>query len=155
MIPEYKLFHGAVLAEIISDYGRRLTIDLAQDDHRLLNYMLNDKIGIQIKYATQRLHPWHFTFPPDHVQSLMNLQSISSAVFLILVCNTEGIVAVRAEEVIPSLKAANGEQSWLRADRKKREMFRLYGPNGEFALKFKTNVRPITEALNQLARSNT
>ena len=59
---------------------------------------------------------------------------------------TDGMIAIDAADVIASLES-DAEQTWLRADRKKREMYRVYGPAGEFPMKFKKTVEPIVEAL--------
>jgi len=151
MIREYKLYHGAVLADIVAMLGGAVTLRPEAEGGRLLNYVINEAVGLQVKYATQRLHPWHFNFPSSHVSSLSILASTYPACFVVLVCHTDGMIAIDAADVIASLKS-NAEQMWLRADRKKREMYRVHGPAGEFPGKFKTTVAPIVEALLRIER---
>lgn len=146
MIPEYKLYHGAVLADIVAMHEGPVTLRPEAEGGRLLNYVINESVGLQVKYATQRLHPWHFSFPSSHIYSLSILASTYPTCFVVLVCHTDGMVVIDAADVIALLKS-NAEQVWLRADRKKREMYRVHGPAGEFHGKFKTTVKPIVEAL--------
>ncbi|HEV2679325.1 MAG TPA: hypothetical protein VGV14_02390 [Rhodanobacter sp.] len=146
MIREYKLYHGAVLADIVAMHGGPVTLRPEVEGGRLLNYAVNEVVGLQVKYATQRLRPWHFNFSSSHINSLSILASTYAASFVVLVCHTDGMIAIDAAEVIASLES-EAEQMWLRADRKKREMYRVHGPAGEFPTKFKTTVEPIVEAL--------
>lgn len=150
MIPDYKLYHGAVLSDIIDRADIPVSFQETSEAGRLLNYVINGRIGLQLKYATQRLRPWHFSFPASHVEALLHLRHRYARTFLALVCRTDGIIAVDADEVIPSLIATGDNQAWLRADRKKREMYRLYGPAGEFGKRFSTTTEPIVEALRSL-----
>lgn len=151
MIREYKLYHGAVLADIVAMHGGPVTLRPEEGGGRLLNYVVNEVVGLHVKYATQRLHPWHFNFSLSHISSLSILASKYPACFVVLVCHTDGVIAIDAADVIASLET-NAEQMWLRADRKKREMYRLYGPAGEFPSKFKTTVEPILEALCRMEK---
>lgn len=155
MIPDYKLYHGAVLADIVDASNDEISVRAIRNSGRLLNYVINEVVGLQVKYATQRLRPWCFTFPVSHVQALEALRCDFRASFLVLVCRTDGIIAAQADDIIPLLKSVGAEQSWLRVDRKKREMYRLYSQNGEFPAKFRTTVEPIVDALHQSNRSNT
>jgi hypothetical protein len=147
MIPEYKLYHGAVLADIAAGVEGGVTISIPAESGRLLNYVLDDVVGLQIKFATQRLRPWHFSFPEPQIESLKELCETCQQVFVVLVCRTDGTIALDARELLSSFASANTGQAWLRADRRKREMYRVYGPGGEFRGKFKVTVDPILRAL--------
>ena len=149
MIREYKLYHGAVLADIVAMHGGPVTIRPQEEGGRLLNYVLNDVVGLQVKYATQRLRPWPFNFLPSHIESLSSLASTYKASFVVLVCHTDGMIAIDATDVIESFEPDAG-QMWLRADRTKRAMYRVHGPAGEFPRKYKTTVKPIVDALFRL-----
>lgn len=151
MIREYKLYHGAVLADIVAMHKGSVTLRPEAEGGRLLNYVVNEVVGLQVKYATQRLRPWHFNFSASHLCSLSVLASTYPACFVVLVCHTDGMIAIDAGDVIASLEP-NAEQMWLRADRKKREMYRVHGPAGEFRGKFKTTVEPIVEALLRVGK---
>jgi hypothetical protein len=151
MIPEYKLYHGAVLSELVDRCGSAVSIRAYQDSGRLLNYVLSDAVGIQVKHATQRLHPWQFTFPKTHLEMLASLKRRLKSVFIVLVCHTDGMVCLHVDEVLPSLSAVFGSQAWLRADRRKGEWYRVYGPAGEYPTKFPTGIDPVVEAMHQFA----
>lgn len=149
MIPDYKLYHGAVLADIVDRVPGAVTFRERVDAGRLLNYVIDDRVGLQIKYATARLRPWSFSFTDSHIEQLRDLLSDYPQTFVILVCRTDGLVCIRADELISFLVLENDGQAWLRVNRRKREMYRLYGPRGEFGSKFRTTSEPIIEALRQ------
>lgn len=151
MIPDYKLYHGAVLADILTMHGGTVSVRPLEEGGRLLNYVLNEQVGLQVKYATQRLRPWPFSFSASHVASLSTLASTYKASFVVLVCHKDGMAAISAVDVIACLEPS-AEQGWLRVERKKHEMYRVHGPAGEFPGKFKTTVEPVVEALKMLER---
>src|ERR1700744_4997306 len=107
MIPEDKLYHGSVLAGIVDAYNSPITIRSYTEEGRLLNYIINDKVALQVKYATQRLRPWHFTFSSEHIRILERLVSDYSACFVVLVCRTDGTISIPAKDVLESLSEAN------------------------------------------------
>lgn len=154
MIPEYKLYHGAVLADIVDKAQGVVSFREVVDEGRLLNYVVNDTVGLQIKHSTARLRPWHFSFPSGHIEQLRELKSEFPTTFVVLVCRTDGFVSIPAESLINFFaKGANGS-AWLRVDRKKREMYRVFGPGGEYGSKMRTSSEPIVEALSESVTPN-
>lgn len=147
MIPEYKLYHGSVLADIVDLFDGEVSIREQVDAGRLLNYVINGKVGLQIKHATQRLRPWHFSFPASHIAQLEEMRASFAVAFAVLVCRTDGMVAIPADELLPRLVPGTDGQSWLRVNRRKREMYRVSGPTGEFPHRFRTTAESIVEAL--------
>jgi hypothetical protein len=133
MIPEYKFYHGAVLAEIFDMHDGHVAVYRYRDSSRLLNYSLNKRIGLQIEYATQRMTPWQFTYSISHINSLKELAEEFAHSFLVLVCESGGMICLPAKEILPCLLDCVGEQSWLRADRHKRKWYSLFSPAGENA----------------------
>jgi hypothetical protein len=99
----------------------RVSVYRYRDSSRLLNYSLNGRIGLQIKYATQRMTPWQFTFTISHINSLRELTEEFRHSFLVLVCESDGMICLAADEILPYLLDRSNEQSWLRADRHKRK----------------------------------
>jgi hypothetical protein len=148
MISEYKLYHGAVLSELVSRCTSGVAIRTYEDTGRNLNYIVSDSIGLQIRHATQRLHPWPFTFTKAQLQTLVEMRSKFRLAFLVLVCHTDGILCLPADNALAALNAAAGDQSWLRADRRKGEWYRLYGPTGEFSSRFASGIEAIVEAIS-------
>jgi len=155
MIPEYKFYHGSVLAELTDAYQKCLSIETVQESGRPLYYVLNGAVGIVIKYSTQRLRPWRFSFSTDHLRALERCENSCHPAFLVLVCKDDGIIAIETSEILPALAPSGARQSWLRADRKKREMYRIFTPTGELSVKYRINVEPVIDALNQLDLSKT
>jgi hypothetical protein len=147
MIPEYKLYHGAVLADIVDRFDGPVTFRESVDPGRLFNYVVNDLVGLQIKYATARLRPWRFSYPQAHIDQLRGLLAEYPHTFVVLVCRTDGFVCIPGAALLPFLLKAEGADAWLRVDRKKREMYRVFGPPGGFDFKFRTTSDPIVEAL--------
>ena len=150
MIADYKLHHGAVLADIVDRSRFPVTIEESTEEGRLLNYILNGNVGMQIKFAKKRLRPWQFAFPEAHITDLRDMSATMHATFLVLVCGSDGIAAINATDVLPFLHAAEGGQSWLRVERRKREHYRVHGAPGELPLRYSTNTLPIVEALSEL-----
>lgn len=148
MIPEYEFYHGAVLAEIFDMHDGHVAVYRYRDSSRLLNYSLNKKIGLQIKYATQRMTPWQFTFPISHINSLKELMEEFRHSFVVLVCESDGMICLPAKEILPHLLNCSSEQSWLRADRRRHKWYSLFSPSGEFSTKIPSGVVQIVEALS-------
>jgi len=150
MIPDYKLYHGAVLVDIVDKVDGSVTFCERIDRGRLLNYVINDRVGLQVKYSKARLRPWIFSFPEAHLDHLRDLLSDYPTTFVVLVCHTDGLVCISASELLPFLASANGGQAWLRVSRRKREMYRLFGPQGEFGPKLRITSDPIVAALREV-----
>jgi len=147
MIAEYKFYHGAVLAELINLKTGPLSIDELSEDGRLSSYVLDGKVGLQIKHSTNRLHPWQFTFTKANLVQLLALQENCSAVFAVLVCYTDGLVALTLEEVTEVLAAVELEQAWIRVDRKKNEWYSVNAGVAGLSRKRPQGVQKIIQAL--------
>lgn len=98
-------------------------------------YILNENIGIFIKYSAKRLSPWTFTFLKDHQDKIQRIADQYSKVFLLLVCNDDGVVCLSFLELKKVLDDKYQESEWIRVSRKKRESYAVSGSNGK--LKFK------------------
>lgn len=148
MIPEYKLFHGAAFAEIIDSVPGAVTIRELVDEGRMSSYILNEKVGIHLKHSAQPLHPWQFTFSAAHIRSLRDLIVTYPLSYLVLVCKTDGMTAIPIEEAIRVLGPHEASGSWLRVDRKKRQMYRVFGPEGEFPGRYRTDLKDVVQAIS-------
>jgi hypothetical protein len=148
MIAEYKLYHGAVLADIVDRAPFPVAFSEVQEEGRLLNYVLNGRVALQIKFATQKLHPWHFSFLPGHLDALRDLSALYDSTFVALVCRTDGIIMLNAQDMLNLQGTQLQSQGWLRVDRRKRQMYRLYGPTGEFPRRLASTTEPIVAALS-------
>ncbi|MEQ1755167.1 MAG: hypothetical protein ABL973_13660 [Micropepsaceae bacterium] len=149
MIADYKFYHGAVLAELVSLHTRPLTIDELIEDGRLSSYVLDGRVGLQIKHSTSRLHPWQFTFTKANLVQLLVLQEQYSPVFVIFVCHTDGMVTVSLDEVTGMLATSESDQAWIRVDRRKNEWYSLNGGAAELSGKRPQGVGKIIQALSR------
>lgn len=152
MIPEYKLYHGAVFSTLIDLCGS-VSIQSLHDEGRSHTYVISDLVGLQIKHATSRLRPWAFTFHDEHLKSLDRLKAWADRAFVVLVCHTDGMACIPLDEAMPALTASGGTQSWLRADRKKREWYRIKSPIGELPQRYPAGLDCVAKFLNQATSS--
>ncbi|WP_316184959.1 MULTISPECIES: hypothetical protein [unclassified Bradyrhizobium] len=149
MIPEYKFYHGAVLAELIDLRSAPLTIDELREDGRLSSYVLDGKIGLQIKHSSNRLRPWQFTFTKTNLIQLLSLQQTYPAVFVVLVCHKDGMVTLSLNEITGILMAGESEQAWIRVNRRKNEWYGINGGAAELEGKRPQGLQKITQALDE------
>ena len=83
----YTFFHGSALVRLIQDLRTR-GIELYRENHC---YLVNKKAVIYLKHSTKRISPWHFTFSPDHLNEITTIKGENKALFLVLICNDDGI----------------------------------------------------------------
>jgi hypothetical protein len=148
MIPEYKLYHGAVLAEIIHRHVGQVAIRDLHEEGRPSSYVLDGKVGMQIKHATQRLHPWPFVFTKANVGDLLALRSSVPVVFSVFVCHTDGMACISLDELLQVLTPGESDQAWVRLDRRKGKWYRVSGSGGDLESKKPNGVDAIIEALS-------
>ncbi|WP_298742770.1 hypothetical protein [uncultured Brevundimonas sp.] len=147
MIPEYKLYHGAVLADLVHELLVPVSIDELSGAGRLSSYVLNGRIGLQIKHSSQRLHPWSFTFTRQNFAELLTLRETYAQVYLVLVCHTDGMVCLTLDEVAALITVANSEQAWLRIDRRRGQWYTVNG-SGSLPIKRPKGLAALVEDLN-------
>lgn len=127
MIPEYKRYQGAVLAEIVDGYPGAVSIQEWPGTGRLSCYVLNNSIGLHIKHSGARLRPWLFTFTQANFESIEMLGSKCQEVFVVLVCWHDGMVCLTGAE-FRSMVAEDAERAWVRVERRKGEWYTVSGP---------------------------
>jgi hypothetical protein len=145
MIPEYKLYQGAALAELVDLAPGAITIREVVDAGRMSSYVLNERVGLHIKHSAQRLHPWSFTFTNQQIASIRAMLFEHPVSFLVLVCWTDGLLAIPLDHALSAIEWG-AEDSWLRVDRRKRQMYRVFGPTGEFSSKYRTDLADVVRA---------
>jgi len=120
---EFEFYHGVALCGIIHN-SPDATIKLYSEKGNS-SYVVNNHIGIFVKYSTKRMSPWHFTFTKRHCDELFEMMKILKAAFLVLVCWDDGVVCLNSKEIETLLdKALNKPQS-LSVTRKPREKYRV------------------------------
>ena len=125
MIPEYKLYHGAAIAELVHRMGVDVTIRERSEGGRLSSYSIGNKLGVQIKHSAQRMPPWQFTFTKQNMIEILELRADFQQVFVIFVCHTDGMVCLAIEEALGILGVGSSEQAWLRIDRRRGHQYSI------------------------------
>lgn len=141
MNKDFEFFHGLVFARILHGTRHPLSARLFQSVSNA-SYVINDSIGIYIKYSSKRLTPWRFTFKKEHQEEIDLMKSSFKNVFLILVCNDDGVVCLSYSELKEILDNQHDPIEWISATRHKREMYSVKGSNGELDFKIGQNEFP-------------
>lgn len=147
MVPEYKLYHGAVLAELIDVADCDITIGELKEDGRLSSYTLNNSIGLHVKHSTARLAPWQFTITKANLSEWANLTKTFRKVYIVLVCHLDGIVALSIDEISTVIEACASEQAWVRIDRSRGKLYRVSGSGGNLPYKKSKGLSSIVQDL--------
>ena len=148
MIPEYKLYHGAVLAELVDLSTTKITVDELSEPGRLTSYLLNDRIGLHIKHSTARLSPWQFTLTKSNLEECQILASNLEHVFLVFVCHTDGMVILNISEFEDLASYDKFDQLWIRVSRRKNEWCTLTVSSSDWFIKKPYGVQEIVDYLN-------
>src|ERR1700686_4545384 len=98
MISEFEFFHGVVFARMLHATQRQLTFKSYSTSDNAA-YIVDDAKGIYIKYSSKRLSPWRFSFQKRHQEQILELKMAIGAVFLLLVCNDDGVVVLTFDEL--------------------------------------------------------
>jgi hypothetical protein len=147
MIPEYKLYHGAVLCELIDIADVDISIGELKEDGRLSSYSLNQCVGLHIKHSTKRLPPWQFTVTKANLVDLVQLRRRYRSVYIALVCDTDGIVAITVDEAVHMVAESESEQAWLRVSRSRGRWYSVTGNGAEHPIKRSRGIGAIIETL--------
>jgi hypothetical protein len=141
MIKDFEFFHGLVFARILHGTQRPLVVRPFQSVSNA-SYVINDTVGIYIKYSSKRMTPWRFTFKKEHQEEIDLMKSNFKNVFLVLVCNDDGVVCLSYSELKEILDNQHDPIEWISATRHKREMYSVKGSNGELDFKIGQNDFP-------------
>jgi len=133
MNKEFELFHGSALCRIIHHEDVN-SIKLYSTKSNS-SYIVNDNIGLFIKYSAKRMSPWHFTFKKDHQDEIYEMSELLDRVFLVLVCKDDGICCLSYQELKLILDEEHEEVEWVSVARRPRQKYRVGGHDGK--LKFK------------------
>ena len=151
MIKEFKFFHGVVFSQIFhSTEDDFLIRSYPTSDNA--SYIINNKIGIYIKYSTKRMTPWRFSFLKRHQDEISDMQEKFEEVFVLLVCNNDGIVCLNSKELSIILNEIHEEIEWVSISRHKREKYSVNGSDGK--LKFKIGASDFPEKILKCVSQN-
>lgn len=147
MLPEYKLYHGAVLAEIVQQLGTSVLIDELDESGRLSSYVLNDSIGVYVKHSGQRIRPWQFTFTPDNLSEIAQLHEKLGSIFTVFVGPTMGMLCLTWDELLSVMDVGGSGQAWIRIDRPRGKQYAVFGTKGALANKKPSGLSLLLEKL--------
>ena len=141
MIKDFEFFHGLVFARILHATQRPLSVRPFQSVSNA-SYVINDAIGLYVKYSSKRMTPWRFTFKKEHQAEIDLMKANFKNVFLILVCNDDGVVCLSYSELKTILDSQHDPLEWISATRHKRKMYSVKGSNGKLDCKIGQNDFP-------------
>jgi hypothetical protein len=107
--------------------------------------VIDGDTGLYIKYSAKRMTPWRFSFKKEHQDEIYEMKSLYRQVFLVLVCNDDGIVCLSYEELKQILDDEHDPTEWVSATRHPREMYAVKGSNG--SLEFKISAKQFPSKL--------
>ena len=141
MIKEFEYYHGAVFTQLIQESKKNISLK-AYSDSSNASYILNENIGLYIKYSKKRLTPWRFSLQKIHQEEILQMKTNLSEVFLLLVCGEDGIVTLNFEELKKILNDAHEEVEWISASRNPNKEYTVKGSDGALGRKVGKNDFP-------------
>ncbi len=126
---DFEFFHGASLVRIIHD---NIFDSIKKYTNNNSSYIINNNIGIYIKYSQKRMSPWTFSFSDIHVDEIKNMEKEFNKVYVVLVCNEDGISCLNFEEFSTVVSIENKNfPKWIKASRMRKEKYFISGSDGE------------------------
>ncbi len=130
---EYEFFNGVVLNRLIRK-GKPIKIDIFPTSGNN-SFMINDKVGLFLKYSTKKISPWRFSFTREHQEEMKIMKDLLKDVYLVLICGKDGIACIEYEELKVVLDEYFEDVEWVSASRLKREQYSIKGSNGKLDFK--------------------
>lgn len=130
MIRDHELYHGAALLKLLSSGALPIEAKPFSASANNSAYVINEKIGLYIKHSSLRMSPWAFTFQPAHQEELIEMEVVLDDVFLLLVCERDGVAVLTSAEIRTVLNIGHKATQWISVKRGKREQYQVKGSNG-------------------------
>ena len=122
MISEFEYFQGAVIARMLHATQQTMMIaPYSEIDNA--SYIINASKGVYIKYCSNRMSPWRFSFPRRHYEMILEMKRDLAEVFVVLVCNDDGAVVLTFEEFRQMVTSESDTGQWISAARNSGEMY--------------------------------
>ena len=134
MLREFEFFHGIVFARLLHATSERISIKPFPTSDNA-SYVINETVGVYIKYSSKRLTPWGFSFQKRHQDEILRMKNELGEVFVLLVCNDDGIVGLNFDEVRNLLDEAHQDAEWIRVARSRGQMYAVSGSDGALGYK--------------------
>ena len=130
---EYEFYNGVVLNRLIRK-GKPIKIDVFPTSGNN-SFMINEKVGLYLKYSTKKISPWRFSFTKEHQEEMKIMRDLLENIYLVLICGKDGIACIEYEELKQVLDEYYEEVEWVSASRLKREQYLIKGSNGKLDFK--------------------
>lgn len=118
---EYEFFNGVVLNRLVRK-GKPIKIDVFPTSGNN-SFMINDKVGLYLKFSTKKISPWRFSFTKEHQEEMKIMRDLLENIYLILICGRDGIACIEYEELKQILDEYYEDVEWVSASRLKREQY--------------------------------
>ena len=146
MIADFERYHGVVLRRLVVEASGPILIEKKDEAGRENSYVLNGRVAVHIKHSSKRLTPWSFSFSIEQLREFVTLKRQAESVWLVLVCGPDGVVSLSLDEFVSITGSRPGGVASLRIDRGRREMYRVFGNEGELQNAKPRGVGPIVSA---------
>ena len=125
-------FHGVVLSRIVQN--RSACFKKYRGNNSA--YIINNQIGVYIKYSSKRMSPWSFSFSKVHINEIKDMKNKLEKIFVTLICDDNGICCLDYNEFCTTISIENKYfPKWIKASRLKGEKYSVSGSDGK--LKYK------------------
>jgi hypothetical protein len=141
VIRQVEQYHGAALARLCKQSGSpglRIHIDATCRSA----YVLDDRAVLYLKYSTNRLSPWTFSFSADHQEDISHFRDRYEEVFTVLICGTDGIACLSGTEYDRVLDDDPRSGEWIKAARRARQKYSITGSDDRTIHKIGDNEFP-------------
>ncbi len=126
MLKQSDFFHGVLLSKLLD----HTELNVKKHDY-FSAYIINNK-SFYIKYSTSRISPWTFSFSESHIAELVNLSEQYEQIYVVLICNEDGICCLNFIEFKTAIAIENMNfPKWIKAIRQKGEKYSITGSDGK------------------------
>lgn len=142
MFKDFELNHGLILTKLVHATSKPIMISVYNANDNA-GYIINNKIGIYIKYCEKRLTPWRFTFLKSHQDAIQGMQSQLAEVYILLICHKDGVVLLDWESLKMILDSVHKNVEWVSVSRGKNKMYSVCGTDCKSCIKIARNAFPL------------
>jgi len=131
MITDREHYHGIALARIAAAFPEGMQIRPESSGYRN-SYVLNERIGLHLKFSGARIAPWSFNFLANQVDEVATLVREFGDAWLIFICGLEGVAGIRYSELTSGLERVSGGAPFnLTITRRPGHAFMIVNPGGD------------------------
>lgn len=152
MIKEFEQYHGVVIREVVVCSPSTVNIEAADHFGRVNSYLIDGNVGLYVKHSSKRMTPWQFTFHDEHIGEIHELEKRSQAVWIALVCGTDGIVLISADELREMNEESESSTWFVRVSRDRHTMYHLNGSVDDLGSAKPRGLRALIESLEEIRR---